>query len=170
MSRAANPRPQGTRALQVVAAAGIAVTVHSFEAATTGNYGQQAASALGVDPDRLLKTLIVDTTAGKGPRRQLAVCALPVSFHLSLKKAAGALAVPKVTMATPYDAEKSSGYVTGGISPLGQKTPLPTLIDETAQLWDTVFVSAGKRGLDIELAPAELAHLIGARFVDLLAE
>lgn len=170
MSKAANSRPQGTRALQVATAAGIAFTVHEFTSTRVGNFGEQAAAHLDVDPLRLFKTLIVDTTAGKGPKRQLAVCCVPVPYHLSLKKAAQELSVVKVSMADPKDAQKSSGYVTGGISPLGQKTPLPTLINESAQLWDTILVSAGKRGLDIELAPEDLARLTGAWFTDLLAD
>ena len=83
------------------------------------------------------------------------MCVLPVSFQLSLKKAAAAFGASKATMAKPDDASKSSGYIPGGISPLGHKNVLPTVVDETALMWDTIFFSGGKRGLDIEMKPGE---------------
>lgn len=118
----------------------------------------------------MLKTLVIDLTAGKGPKRKLAVCVIPTTYHLSLKKAAAAHGVSKAAMADPHDASKSSGYIPGGISPLGQKNPLPTVIEETAVLFDTVFISGGRRGLDIELNAEDLAELYSAGFADLLAE
>ena len=93
----------------------------------------------------------------------------PVTYQLSLKKAAAAHGVAKAIMADPHDAAKSSGYIPGGISPIGQKHQLPTVIDESAQLWDSIFVSGGRRGLDIEITPQDLANVTEANFADLLA-
>lgn len=161
-------KPGGTAAIVALETAQLPYTVHSFTVTST-HYGDEAASALGVNPDRVFKTLVIDLTAGKGPRRELAVCCLPVSHTLSLKKAAQAFDVPKATMADPKLAERSSGYVVGGISPIGHKTPLPTMIDESAQLFDTIYVSGGKRGLDIELPAESLVTITGAQLVDLRA-
>lgn len=164
MGRAATP------ALQVLNEAHIDYSVHTFEGGSD-HFGDHAAAALtDVDPDRIFKTLVINCTAGKGPRRKLAVCCLPVSYQLSLKKAAAGFQISKATMADPHDAQKSSGYIPGGISPLGQKTVLPTIIDESAQLWDTIFVSGGKRGLDIEIAPDDLCAVLAAQYVDVLAD
>lgn len=169
----AKKKPTGTAALAALIDAHLPHTAHSYDN-HSDSYGAEAAAELsvrlGVDPAQVFKTLLVDLTAGKGPKRQLAVCCLPVTDKLSLKKAAAAHGAAKATMAEPKDAERSSGYVVGGISPIGQKHPLPTVIDESAQLWDMIFVSGGKRGLDIELSPADLAAVTGARFADLLAD
>ncbi|MGD7002971.1 Cys-tRNA(Pro) deacylase [Corynebacterium halotolerans] len=136
---------------------------HRLEKFDSGrdHFGAHAAAALGVAPELILKTLIVDTGTG------LAVCCVPVSGQLDLKAAAKALGVRKVTLADPAKAEKSTGYVTGGISPLGQKTPLPTLLDAAVEQVPLVYVSGGRRGLDIELAPQDLAQVTAARFVPL---
>ncbi|KAB1504444.1 Cys-tRNA(Pro) deacylase [Corynebacterium sp. 320] len=158
-----------TPALLILEEAGVPHTVSTFEAGTD-HFGEHAAHELGVDPDRLFKTLVVDLTAGKGSKRVLGVCVLPVSHQLSLKKAAAAHGVPKVTMADPADAQKSSGYVPGGISPLGQKNVLPTVIDETAVLFETIFFSGGRRGLDVEMNAEDLAPLVNARFADVCAD
>ncbi|MCQ9352105.1 Cys-tRNA(Pro) deacylase [Corynebacterium sp. 153RC1] len=158
----------GTPALQLLSDAGVDFHVQSFESGSD-HFGQQAAEALNVEAERIFKTLVIDLTAGKGAKRRLAVCCVPVTTTLSLKKAAAAHGVSKVTMADPHDAEKSSGYITGGISPLGQKHVLPTVIDETALLADTIFVSGGRRGLDVELKPQDLASLINASFADISA-
>lgn len=158
-----------TPALKVLEEAGIAHNVHTFEGGTD-HFGEHAASALEVAPERIFKTLMVDLSAGKGPRRQLAVCVLPVTNRLSLKKAAAAHHSPKTAMADPSDAAKSSGYIPGGISPLGQKHRLPTVIDETAILFDTIFFSGGRRGLDIEMNAEDLAALIDADFADIVAD
>lgn len=104
----------------------------------------------------MLKTLVVRTAAG------LAVAVVGVTERLDLKAVARALGAAKAEMADPADAERSSGYVVGGISPLGQKRPLPTVVDETALAHGTVFVSGGRRGLDLELAPADLVRLTDA--------
>ena len=114
-------------------------------------YGQEAADATGVDSRRIFKTLLVDTG------RTLAVGLVPVSGSLDLKGMAAALGVKKVSMAETVAAERSTGYVVGGISPLGQRRALATVIDTSATEFDTVFVSGGRRGFEIELAPADLA-------------
>ena len=158
-----------TPALKVMEDAGVDHHVYTFEAGKD-HFGDHAAAALEVEPERVLKTLVIDLTAGKGPKRQLAVCVIPTTHHLSLKKAAAAHGVSKAAMADPHDASKSSGYIPGGISPLGQKNALPTVIEETAVLFDTVFISGGRRGLDIELSAENLAELCSASFADLLAE
>lgn len=165
----AKKKQAGTAALVALDKAQLDYILHSFEVSGT-HYGEEAAVALGVDQARVFKTLIVDLTAGKGPKRELAVCCLPVSHELSLKKAAKAHGVSKVTMADPKLAERSSGYVVGGISPIGQKHPLPTVIDASATTFDTIFVSGGRRGLDIELSAATLQQVTGAQLADLLAE
>lgn len=149
-----------TRAIQLLIDAGIPHRLKRFRAGTD-HFGEQAAAALDVDPALILKTLVVDT--GRG----LAVCCVPVTAQLNLKSAAKALNARKATMADPGKAEKSSGYVTGGISPLGQKTALPTLIDAAVEAAELVYISGGRRGLDIELAPQDLAWLTSARFVPL---
>ena len=158
-----------TPALKVMEDAGVDHHVYTFEAGKD-HFGDHAAAALEVEPERVLKTLVIDLTAGKGSKRQLAVCVIPTTHHLSLKKAAAAHGVSKAAMADPHDASKSSGYIPGGISPLGQKNPLPTVIEETAVLFDTVFISGGRRGLDIELSAENLAELCSASFADLLAQ
>lgn len=123
-----------------------------------GSYGLEAAEATGVPPEQIFKTLLVDTGTG------LAVGVVPVSGSLDLKAIAAALKIKKVTMAQPADAERSSGYVRGGISPIGQRKALPTVIDSSAQAMPTVFVSGGKRGFEIELTPTDLATATGATF------
>ncbi|MEJ5997376.1 Cys-tRNA(Pro) deacylase [Corynebacterium sp. H130] len=163
----AKKKQAGTAALVALDKAGLDYTLHTFEVTGT-HYGEEAADALGVSPDRVFKTLVIDLTAGKGPRRELAVCCLPVSHSLSLKKAAHAFDVPKATMADPKLAERSSGYVVGGISPIGQKNPLPTIIDSSASEFATIFVSGGKRGIDVELTVATLQEVTGAGLADLV--
>jgi len=127
------------------------------------SFGLEAAAALGVEPARVFKTLMANV-ADTGEK--LVVGVLPVTEKLDLKKLAMALGFKRGEMALPQSAERSSGYVVGGISPIGQRKSLPTCIDETAQLFDTIFVSGGKRGFDIELSPADLARATGAVFAD----
>lgn len=156
----------GTPATDALAAAGIRFTLHSYEHDPgERHFGDETIAVLGLDPERVFKTLLVDTNPGGRP--ELAVGVVPVAGMLDLKAMASALGVKKAEMAKPADAERSSGYVVGGISPLGQRTPLPTVIDETAQLFDTVFCSAGKRGLQVEVAPEDLARVTGASFGDI---
>ena len=119
--------------------------------------GERMAAALGVDPARVFKTLMVQVPDGS-----LAACVVPVSGQLDLRAAARALGAKKTGMADRDEAERRTGYVRGGISPLGQRQRCPVVVDETALAWDTVFVSGGQRGLDIEIAPAELVRVAQA--------
>jgi len=125
------------------------------------DFGREAADALGVEPDRVFKTLLADVDG------RLVVGIVPVTGKLDLKALAAAVGGKKAVMADPAVAERKTGYVVGGISPIGQKTAHPTVLDETAELWDTVFVSGGRRGLDLELAPADLVRAIGATLADI---
>ncbi len=134
--------------------------MHPYVPGEAGSYGEAGAAALGVEPERMLKTLVADLDGAL-------VCAVvPVAGSLDLKALAAALGGRRAVMADPARAERSSGYVVGGISPLGQKTRLPTVVDETAELYDTVHVSAGRRGLSLELAPGDLVRLTGAVVAD----
>jgi Cys-tRNA(Pro)/Cys-tRNA(Cys) deacylase len=150
----------GTPATAALTAAEVPFTLHSYtHRAETKRFGSEAAAELGVDPRRVFKTLVCDTGSG---RPALAVAVVPVAAHLDLKAMAAARGAKKAVMADPAVAARSSGYVVGGISPLGQRTPLPTVVDESAQEFETIYVSAGKRGLDVELAPADLVRLTNA--------
>ncbi len=120
------------------------------------SYGTEAAQALGMDPARVFKTLMVDVEG------RLAVGIVPVSGTLDLKAIAAALGAKKAAMADPAAAQRRTGYVLGGISPLGQRLPSPTVLDSSALALATVLVSGGRRGLDIELAPADLIRLTSA--------
>lgn len=147
----------GTPATVALTRAGTPYAVHAYEHDPAAeSFGLEAADALGVEPARVLKTLLVDTGAG------LAVGIVPVDRLLDLKAVAAALGAKRVVMADPAAAERSSGYVVGGISPIGQKRPLPTVLDTSAADHATVLVSGGRRGLDLELAPADLVVVTGA--------
>lgn len=123
------------------------------------SYGLEAATALGLDPAHVFKTLVVQTDRG-----QFAVGLVPVSASLDLKAMASALDAKKIALADAADAERVTGYVVGGISPLGQRKALPTVIDESARALPRVCVSAGRRGLQIALAPADLTRLTHGRY------
>ena len=152
----------GTPAMRALSEAGIAFTPveYTHHDAST-DFGAEAARETGIDPDRIYKTLIVSV----GER--LAVGVVPVSGRLDLKRIAGALGGKKAEMADPRAAERSSGYVLGGVSPLGQRTPLPSVIDASARRWDVMYVSGGKRGLQLGLAPDDLARATGALFAEI---
>ena len=140
-------------------------TVHQYEHDPNAeSYGEEAAELLGQDPQTVFKTLLFCLN---GEEKHLAVAVIPVDHRLNLKLAAKAAKAKKAEMANPTIAEKTTGYVVGGISPLGQKKSLPTFIHESAKALDTMCVSAGKRGLEIELAPADLAKLTRGEFVNL---
>lgn len=162
MSRSKNA-PSGTPALVALAAAGVPHTAHAYDhdPRSTVGYGLEAAEVLGIDPEQVYKTLLasVDGT--------LTVAVVPVAGKLDLKALAHAVGGKKAVMADPAAAERATGYVVGGISPLGQKTAHPTVVDETVQLFDTVFVSGGRRGLDVELAPDDLIRLTAATVADI---
>lgn len=130
--------------------------------AAAESYGQEAADKLGVAAERVFKTLLVADDNDK-----LAVAIVPVSAKLNLKKVAKALSSKKVQMADPKAVERSTGYVLGGVSPLGQKKRLPSLIDASAQAQSSIYVSGGRRGLEIELPPEQLAKALSAQFVDI---
>jgi len=148
----------GTPAIVALTAAGVKFDVHEFDNVPSDRgYGLAAAAALGVEPERVFKTLLatVDDTSR-------AVAIVPVSGQLSLKELAAALGVKRAEMCDVEAAERLTGYVVGGISPFGQKRALPTVIDETCILFDTIFVSGGRRGLDIEIAPDDLIAVLSA--------
>ncbi|MFM6974640.1 MAG: Cys-tRNA(Pro) deacylase [Agromyces sp.] len=140
-------------------AAGVAFQVHEYHHdPSVRSFGTEAAERLNLDPEQVFKTLITSIDG------HLAVAVVPVSGMLDLKALAAALGGKKAELADSALSERKTGYIVGGISPIGQKTALPTCIDETAQLYDTIFVSGGARGLDIELAPADLAALTQGKF------
>jgi Cys-tRNA(Pro)/Cys-tRNA(Cys) deacylase len=146
-----------TPAVRALEAAGVAFTVHQFEHdGGSRDFGRTAAEALGLDADQVFKTLVVVADG------DLAVAIVPVSCQLSLKATASALGAKRVELSDPAVAERTTGYVVGGISPFGQRKRLVTVIDETAQLYDTIYVSGGRRGLDLGVAPADLVAITGA--------
>ncbi|MGO8956692.1 MAG: Cys-tRNA(Pro) deacylase [Streptosporangiaceae bacterium] len=148
----------GTRATELLSSLGIDHTIHRYaHDSRHPSYGQEAAEALGVPADRVFKTLIADVDG------QLTVGVVPVSASLDLKALAAAVGGKRAVMADPHQAERASGYVTGGITALGLRRPLPVIVDESALGHSTVFCSAGQRGLQIELAPADLVTAAGAR-------
>ncbi len=159
MSRAATP------ALAALLAAGVAHEVrrysHDPRAAAFGDEAVAALTGSGLVPEQIFKTLVIAGPAG------LAVAVLPVPSKLSLKAAAAALGLPRAAMAERAAAERSTGYVLGGISPLGQRKPLPTVVDASALGFDRVLCSAGKRGWDVALAPADLIRLTRAVTADI---
>jgi len=128
------------------------------------NYGEEAAEKLGLDEKQVFKTLLVELSP-----KELAVAVLPVCNQLSLKNIATALKAKKAEMADKQEAQKVTGYLLGGISPLGQKKRLRTVIDESASQYETIFVSGGKRGLDIEVKPNDLIKLLNSSFYKVTA-
>ena len=140
-------------------AAGVTYTVHEFEPADPGarRFGQAAAAAIGVEPERVFKTLIATVDD-----REHVVGIVPVSGQLSLKELAAAVHGKRAEMCPAETAQRITGYVVGGISPFGQKRSLTVVIDETCVLFDTIFVSGGRRDLDIEIAPDDLIAVLDA--------
>ncbi len=148
----------GTPATALLTKAKIAFTLHPYEHDPRAEaYGDEAAAALGIEPDRIFKTLVA-TIDGK------LVCAVvPVAGRLDVKALATAVGGKRGAMADPAAAARATGYVVGGISPIGQRTALPVVIDESATGFETMFVSAGKRGLQVELQPADLIRATNGR-------
>ena len=156
---------RGTPALEVLRAAGVAHAVHEYAAPAQAShrdrdrrpqYGLDAVAALGLDPARVFKTLVADADG------TLVAAVVPVAGELDLKALAAAVGARKAALAAPADAERATGYVVGGISPLGMRRRLPTVLDASAEALGTIHVSGGRRGLQVELAPIDLARLAGA--------
>lgn len=150
--------PTGTPALLALDAAGVPHSVHPYEhdPASDLGYGLEAARAIGVPAEQVFKTLMAAVDG------ELTVAVVPVTGLLDLKALAQAVGAKRAVMADKPAAERATGYVVGGISPLGQRTAHRTVVDETAELFDVVYVSGGRRGLDVGLAPADLLRLTGA--------
>ena len=141
----------------------IPFTLHEYEHdPAAASYGLEAAEKLGVDAARVFKTLVVDLG-----NKQLAVGIVPVSDLLSMKHIAKAAGAKKASMAAVDEVERSTGYVLGGVSPLGQKKRLKTFLDSSAQAFETIMVSAGRRGLEIELSPDDLLRLTSGQYANL---
>jgi Cys-tRNA(Pro)/Cys-tRNA(Cys) deacylase len=147
----------GTPATVALVRAGIAFTVHTYEHdPAADSFGLEAATVLGLDPAQVFKTLLVSVDG------RLVVAVVPVAGRLDLKAVAAAVGGKRAVMADPAAAERATGYVVGGISPIGQKRPHPTVVDDSALAFATVYVSGGRRGLDLGLSPADLVALTSA--------
>ncbi len=156
-----------TPAINLVKKNKIKHSIHEYQHDTSAigsgeSYGQEAANKMGVNAEQIFKTLIVALD-----NKELVVAILPVSSMLSMKQVAKAAKAKKAVMADKQAVERSTGYVIGGVSPLGQKKKLRSFIDDSAQQYETIYVSAGKRGLEIELSPNDLADLLSAKLFEL---
>ncbi|WP_323586817.1 Cys-tRNA(Pro) deacylase [Aliarcobacter butzleri] len=139
--------------------------IHKYEHDTDcTNFGDEAVEKLGLDANQVYKTLLVELTP-----KELVVCVLPVANQLSLKEVATIFGVKKAEMASKDEAQKVTGYLLGGISPLGQKKLLRTVLDESTKSFETIFISGGKRGLDIEVKPKDLEVLLKAKIGKIMA-
>ncbi|MFD7654395.1 Cys-tRNA(Pro) deacylase [Actinosynnema sp. NPDC059797] len=148
---------RGTPATALLDKQKVAHELHAYEHDPRHeSYGLEAAEALGISPERVFKTLVAEVDG------RLAVGVVPVTGQLDLKALAAALKGKKAKMADVAAAERATGYVAGGISPLGQKKRLPVVVDASAEAFETVYCSAGRRGLEVELAPADLVRLTQA--------
>lgn len=147
-----------TPAMVALTQAGVAFAVHEYHHDPDETaFGEEAAKALRLDPERVFKTLVADVDG------QLVVGIVPVSGQLNLKALAAAVGGKRAAMADPKAVERTTGYVLGGVSPIGQRKALPTVVDDTAITYSTVFVSGGRRGLDLELKPQDLIAATNAR-------
>ncbi|MGQ0576327.1 MAG: Cys-tRNA(Pro) deacylase [Pseudonocardia sp.] len=154
---------QGTPATVLLGRQKVAHRIHSYPHGGGQAYGPEAAELLGLDPARVFKTLVADVDG------TLTVGVVPVSATLDLKALAAAVGGKRARMADVAAAERATGYVAGGISPLGQRKRLPVVLDSSAERFETVFCSGGRRGLEVELAPGELARLTGATVAPIAA-
>lgn len=151
-----------TPATTALTRAGITFTAHPYDHdPSADSFGIEAAEALGVEAERVFKTLLADVDG------TLVVGIVPVTTRLNLKALAAAVDGKRAVMANAATAERRTGYVVGGISPIGQKMQHRTVLDETAELFDTIFVSGGRRGFDIELSTADLVRVTGATVADI---
>lgn len=151
-----------TPAIRELEAAGVTFGVHQYERGDSlYDFGAEAADKLGLDPDQVFKTLLVTVDGDQ------AVAIVPVSGKLGLKSVGRALGAKRIEMCDPAVAERITGYVRGGISPFGQKKRLPTVLDEMALAFETIYVSGGKRGVDISVAPGDLVRLLDAAVADI---
>lgn len=159
MAKKSKQQTAGTQAILTLEKAGVAHTVHPYEHDPNSDlgYGLEAAQAIGVEPPQVFKTLMVNVDG------KLVVGVVPVDKKLDLKAVASAAGGKKAAMADMAVAERATGYVVGGISPLGQKTKHTTILDESALLFEAVYVSGGRRGLDVGLAPADLVQMTAAQ-------
>lgn len=156
------PHAGSTPAVIQLTEAGLVFHQHEYtHSPGAQSFGMEASRELGVAPQRVFKTLLVEVDDGLG------VAILPVDRRLDLKAAAAALRSKKATLADPQVAQRSTGYVLGGISPFGQRRLLPTVLDTSAGKHETIYVSGGKRGLDIELAPNDLLTVLDATMAEL---
>jgi len=147
----------GTPATVALTSAGVPYTIHAYDHDPAHpSYGEEAAEAMGVSPERVFKTLVADVDGA------LTVAVVPVAGQLDLKALASAVGGKRAAMADPALAERTTGYVRGGISPLGQRRKLPTVLDASASAHPTICISAGRRGLEDELSPEDLAKLTEA--------
>ncbi|MEU6251757.1 Cys-tRNA(Pro) deacylase [Streptomyces sp. NPDC047043] len=152
-----NQQQGGTPATVALTSAGVPYTIHSYDHDPSHpSYGEEAAEAMGVSPDRVFKTLVADVDGA------LTVAVVPVAGSLDLKALASAVGGKRAAMADPSLAERTTGYVRGGISPLGQRKKLRTVLDASASAHSTICISAGRRGLEVELSPEDLAKLTEA--------
>lgn len=155
-----------TPAIKTAEKAKIDFSVHQYEHdSSVASFGLEASEKLGVSAATVFKTLVASLDNG-----ELVVAIIPVDQKLNLKAVAKASKAKKAKMAEPLDVERSTGYVLGGVSPLGQKKRLKTLLDDSAKAQSTIYVSAGRRGLEIELQPSDLLSLTNGQFVPLKAE
>jgi Cys-tRNA(Pro)/Cys-tRNA(Cys) deacylase len=149
-----------TPAINILDKQGIEYHLHQYtHDPDCHTYGEEAVTRLGLDPAKVFKTLVAELDGGK-----LIVSVIPVSKMLDLKTLAKKAGAKKAKMADKKDVERTTGYIVGGVSPIGQKKRLAALIDESARQFGTIFISGGRRGLDIELSPEDLSQLTGASF------